>query len=110
MVVIAVNEACRIVVEILFGFAAGFCVDYGRSDRRRNPGKILVCGFVAVRFLCPCENSFGFAQMAFTRTRNLRRTKVSRGVAQGAMNRSNTDAERFCSGGGLFGIGKDWNE
>ncbi|HUZ58295.1 MAG TPA: hypothetical protein VMU83_05890 [Hanamia sp.] len=42
--------------------------------------------------------------------RNLRRTRVSRGVAQGAMNRSNTDAERFCNVGGLFGIGKDCNE
>ena len=42
--------------------------------------------------------------------RNLRRTRVSRGVAQGAMNRINTDAEGFCRGGGLFGIGKDWNE
>jgi len=40
--VTAVNVACRIVVEILFGFAACFCVDYARIDRRRNPGKILV--------------------------------------------------------------------
>jgi len=51
-------------VEILFGFAAGFCVDYGGSDRSE---------------------------------------------AQGETNRSNTDAEWFCSDGGLFGIGKDWN-
>ena len=31
-----------------FRMRAGFCVDYGGSDRRRNPGKNLVLGFVAV--------------------------------------------------------------